>query len=162
MEYLAFAPGTGKAKIGHPGTFNANPLSASAGVACLGQFHDDTLQQRAATSAAQLRAGLNSILCSLGIPGVVYGQASDIHLVLGAGGVPEATDYHPRDVALDVLEQGSDGDTLRLLQLAMLNRGVHLFGASGFVSAVHEDDDITRTLEAWEGSLLALRAERKF
>jgi glutamate-1-semialdehyde 2,1-aminomutase len=158
MEHLAFATGDkARAKVGHPGTFNANPLSASAGVACLGLMGDGALQAQAAATAAQLRAGMNSVLCDLGLPGVVYGQVSDVHIVLGGSTVPEAADYHPRQVSLDLIEQGTPGDRLRLLQLAMLNRGVHLFGASGFVSAVHTDDDIAHTLEAWEGSLRALR-----
>ncbi len=160
MEHLAFASGANsKAKIGHPGTFNANPLSASAGVACLGQMGDGALQQQAAANAAQLRAGMNSALCSLGLPGVVYGQASDIHVVIGAGTVPEAADYHPLQLSADLIEQGSPGEKLRLLQLAMLNRGVHLFGASGFVSAIHSEADLGHTLDAWEGSLVALRDE---
>jgi glutamate-1-semialdehyde 2,1-aminomutase len=160
MEHLAFSPGgNGKAKVGHPGTFNANPLSASAGVACLGQLGDGALQDAASATAAQLRAGMNSVLCSLGLPGVAYGQRSDLHVVLGAGSVPEPADYHTNDVPASVIDEGSPSETLRLLQLAMLNRGVHLFGASGFVSAVHSDDDIAHTLDAWEGSLIALRAE---
>jgi glutamate-1-semialdehyde 2,1-aminomutase len=162
MEHLAFpppgSPGS-KAKVGHPGTFNANPLSASAGVACLSQMGDGAIQEKAAATAAQLRAGMNSVLCRLGIPGVVYGQASDLHIIVGAGTVPEAADYHPLDVAPDLIEQGPAGERLRLLQLAMLNRGVHLFGNSGFVSAVHEERDIAHTVEAWAGSLEALRTE---
>jgi glutamate-1-semialdehyde 2,1-aminomutase len=160
MEHLAFAAGgKGRAKVGHPGTFNANPLSASAGVACLNQMGDGALQAAASATAAQLRAGMNSVLCNLGIPGVVYGQASDLHVIVGGGAVPEAADYHPHQVSAGLIEQGTPGERLRLLQLAMLNRGVHLFGASGFVSAVHTEADIARTLEAWEGSLTALRDE---
>jgi glutamate-1-semialdehyde 2,1-aminomutase len=158
MEHLAFG-GPGKAKIGHPGTFNANPLSSSAGVAALGQFQDSTLQDRAAATAAQLRAGMNGVLCAAGIPGVVYGQASDLHVIVGAGTVPEEADYHPRQLPADLIEQGSPGEVARLTQLAMLNRGVQLFGATGFVSAVHGDGDIAHTLEAWEGTIAALRAE---
>lgn len=160
MEHLAFSSdGAGRAKVGHPGTFNANPLSAAAGVACLGEVANPEVQAKAAAAAAQLRAGMNSILCGMGVPGVVYGQASDLHVIVGVGAVPEATDYHPRAVSLDVMEKGNDGNTLRMLQLAMLSRGVHLFGASGFVSDVHSEADIALTLDAWEGSLVAMRAE---
>ena len=160
MDHLAFAPdGGSRAKVGHPGTFNANPLSAAAGVACLGVVANPEMQSQAAAAATQLRAGMNSVLCGMGIPGVVYGQASDLHVIVGAGTVPEASDYHPRSLSLDVLEKGSDSNTLRMLQLAMLSRGVHLFGASGFVSAVHTEADIAHTLEAWEASLVVMRDE---
>jgi glutamate-1-semialdehyde 2,1-aminomutase len=159
MEHLAFpAPGNSKTKVGHPGTFNANPLSASAGVACLGLMGDGKLQEAAARSAGQLRAGLNGVLCRLGIPGVAYGQSSDVHIVAGAGSVPEPADYHTRDVPVEAIAS-ANSETSRLVQLAMLNRGVFLFGNSGFVSSVHTDEDIAVTLDAWEGSLVALRAE---
>ena len=43
----------------------------------------------------------------------------------------------------------------------MLNEGVDMMGGIGFmVSAVHSDDDVDRTAEAFERSLAALRDEQ--
>ncbi len=154
MSQLAFpAPGTKGSKVGHPGTYNANPLSAAAGTACLREVGDGEHQAIASATASRLRAGFNEELARRAIPGVVYGQKSDLHFRIGSGEVPEARDYSPREVRL---EAPMSGELIRLLTLAMLSRGVHLFGNSGFVSAVHEDADIDRTLEAWSGSLQAL------
>ncbi len=160
MERLQFpAPGTKSAKVGHPGTFNANPLSAAAGVACLREIADGKHQKRASENAAQLRAGMNAVLCEMGIPGVVYGQSSEFRILL-TGTVPEAADYHPRSLPWDLLEAGNPAERARILQMAMTNRGVHLFGDGGMSSSVHTEDDLALALDAWRGSLTAMREDR--
>jgi glutamate-1-semialdehyde 2,1-aminomutase len=161
MAGLEFgAPGEKKQKVGHPGTFNANPLSAAAGVTCLREIADGRAQRVAAENAAQLRAGMNGVLCDLGIRGAVYGQSSEFRVLLGGPTVPEAADYDPRDLPWDALAHGSPPEAERLAQLALLNRGVHLFGNGGLASFVHTPTDIADTVDAWRGSLLALQSER--
>ncbi|MGE0598165.1 MAG: aspartate aminotransferase family protein [Dehalococcoidia bacterium] len=157
MEHLQF--GAKASKIGHPGTFNANPLSAAAGTAALREIADGSHQRRANELTAQLRAGMNGVLCELGMPGFVYGQASEFRIVVAGTQVPEAQDYDPRDLPWSLLEQGMKGEAVRMLQLAMANHGAHLFGAGGLVSSVHTEDDIARTVEAWRRSLIELREE---
>lgn len=160
MERLAFpAPGTKTEKIGHPGTFNANPLSAAAGVACLREVADGTHQAKASALAALLRAGLNGEMCRLGIPGVVYGQASQFRIVLGGTAVPEPGDYHPRDLPFELLAAGSPSQKSRLVQLATINRGVHFFGDGGMTSSAHTEADIAATVAAWGGALTQARDE---
>ncbi len=160
MEPLQFpAPGVKAAKVGHPGTFNANPLSAAAGVACLREIADGTHQKRATENARQLRAGMNAALCRLGIPGVSYGQASEFRIRLGGNFIPEAQDYDPRNLPWDYLAEGNPPETDRLLHLAMANNGVHLFGAGGMTASVHTAGEIDLTIDAWGKSLEALRAE---
>jgi glutamate-1-semialdehyde 2,1-aminomutase len=135
MEFLRFPdPGTKTAKVGHPGTFNANPLSAAAGVACLREIADGRHQRRANDLAAQLRAGMNGVMCELGLPGFVYGQASEFRVVIAGTQVPEAQDYDPRDLPWALLEEGMPAERARLLHLAMTNYGAHLFGAGGLVA----------------------------
>lgn len=160
MEGLAFGPdGSRAGKVGHPGTFNANPLSAAAGVACLREIEDGEHQRRARESAAELRRGMNAELSRQAIPGLVYGQSSEFRIALGRGRPPEPRDYNPRDCPAAQLA-GMDPETQRLLHLAMLNEGVHLFGNGGFVASVHDEDHIGRTLDAWAAALGVLRRER--
>ncbi len=160
MERLEFPqPGQKANKVGHPGTFNANPLSAAAGVACLRKIASGVHQQRAIEAARQLRAGMNAALCRLGIPGVVYGQASEFRIRLGGSFSPEPADYDPHDLPWDYLAEGNAPETDRLLHLAMANGGVHLFGAGGMTSSVHAANDIDQTVEAWGRALQALRSE---
>ena len=55
------------------------------------------------------------------------------------------------------------GDWSRLLVLAMLCRGVHLWGGpSGFLSSSHTEADVDHTIDAFRASLAALRAESAF
>ena len=80
-------------------------------------------------------------------------------LVGGEARPPEARDYHSREVPREQLAKGAPPETMRRLQLALLNRGLFFFGNSAIVSSVHSDEDITRTLEGWEGALSAVRQE---
>ena len=70
-------------KVAHPGTFNANPLSAAAGATCLGLIADGGAQRHAADMAARLRVGFNQVLTRRGVPGFTWGESSIFHLVLG-------------------------------------------------------------------------------
>ncbi|GIW13133.1 MAG: aspartate aminotransferase family protein [Tepidiforma sp.] len=160
LEYLQF-PGGGPRteKVGHPGTFNANPLSAAAGVACLREIADGTHQQRAAALAAALREGMNRILTDLAIPGIVYGQSSAFRVHLVGDAPPGPRDSDGRDLAHTLLETPMPPELARLLQLALLNRGVQLFGTGGMLSSAHTDDDIAATLDAWQAALIELREE---
>jgi glutamate-1-semialdehyde 2,1-aminomutase len=128
-------------------------------VACLREIADGRHQRRAAELAAQMRAGMNGVMCELGIPGFIYGQSSEFKVLLAGTQVPEAQDYDPRDLSWGLMEQGVPPDRARLMQLAMANHGSHFFGAGGLVSAVHTEDDIAQTVEAWRASLLELRDE---
>lgn len=161
LDHLAFpAPGSNGEKVGHPGTFNANPLSSAAGTACLREVADGRHQSRSRALAQRLRGGMNAELARLDIPGYVYGQASEFRIVLGGDQVPQPRDYDPRDLPLELLSSGTRRETERLLNLAMLQRGVHLFGNGGMTSSVHTDDDLAQTVDSWAGALEALRAEQ--
>jgi glutamate-1-semialdehyde 2,1-aminomutase len=161
MQHLAFAgPGEKHAKVGHPGTFNANPLSAAAGVACLREVGDGEHQAIAAATASKLRTGMNAELARLGVPGAVYGQSSMVRIILGGDAPPAPGDPDPRSLPKDLLAAGTPRETQRLLNLAMLNEGVHVFGDTMIVSAVHGEEEVGRTLEAWGRAVSQLRGER--
>ncbi|GAB4320587.1 MAG: aminotransferase class III-fold pyridoxal phosphate-dependent enzyme [Dehalococcoidia bacterium] len=160
MERLEFRERPpGEEKIGHPGTFNANPLSAAAGVACLSEVRDGRHQLLANATASQLRASMNAALRDAGVPGVVYGQASVFRILLNGDHVPEARDYDGRDIPLERIRAGMPGRVQNLMNLSMLNHGVQVFGNGGIVSSVHTAADVDRTIEAWTATLRALRAE---
>ena len=64
LDLLDFnvAARTGREKIAHPGTFNANPVSAAAGTAALTVIAETDAADRAAATAADLREKLNAVL----------------------------------------------------------------------------------------------------
>ena len=122
MELLA---GT----IAHPGTFNANPLTASAGITTLHLCADGHPQEVAAHAAERLEAGWRDVLESRGVDGTIRRLASILHLELA-----------------DPARQATLADQMR-------DRGVDLLHTSAFCSAVHSDDDIALTVAALDSVL---------
>jgi len=140
-------------KIFHPGTFNANPLSAAAGVAALSILADGKVYKPLEEQAARLRDGLTAVLRRLGIPGLVYGDASFFDLYFGDPkeaftGDPFTEPYDHRKVIA-----GRSGPFRSALSLAMLLHGVHLHGPGGKLSIAHSDADCDKTIAAFEASL---------
>src|SRR5579885_2003049 len=66
----------GKPKMRHPGTFNANPLSAAAGIATLEIVADGEPNRRANATAQQLRQRLNALFAERGRDWAAYGEFS--------------------------------------------------------------------------------------
>lgn len=147
-------------RIMHPGTFNANPVSAAAGVAMLSMVqtgehhaHADALNQR-------LIAGFNAALARAGLPGAAYGLASYFHISLGKK-TPRPSD----DIMWPTEEPPpfNAPPVQTALKRAMLNHGVDLMhGDGGFVSGVHSEDDIDATIAAFEASLGEMKANGVF
>ena len=121
---------------------------------------DGAPQAAANALAARLRRGLNEVLSRLSVPGCAYGRTSEFKVVIGPPFTPGSRDWDPRDVPAEVAGHAAAGDWSRLLVLEMLNGGVHCWGGpTGFVSAVHTEADIARTVEVFESALGAVRSE---
>ncbi len=145
-------------RIAHPGTFNANPVSATAGVAALGLIANEPINERADANAARLRAGLRDALTKMEVAGHVHGVASIVHVALGVDG--DCTG-EVCSIPHDKIAEATSSPTPEMTRLAMFNEGVDMMGGIGFmVSAVHENDHIDRTAEAFERALGALREEQ--
>jgi glutamate-1-semialdehyde 2,1-aminomutase len=140
-------------RVGHPGTHNAHPVSAAAGVATLRVCRSGEPQEHAARLASALRAGLTSVLAEAGIPGCAYGESSTFHLLIGHPGEPgEAGKVSPA-----VLKAGGMSPQLSAeLHAGMLLEGVQLFHGSGFLSAAHDEADVERTVAAFAATLTRL------
>jgi glutamate-1-semialdehyde 2,1-aminomutase len=68
--------------IAHPGTFNANPLSAAAGIATLGLVADGVPQRTADAYAKSLEHEWAAALVAAGIPGEIRRMSSILHIKL--------------------------------------------------------------------------------
>ena len=162
MDWLDYAASlaAGREKISHHGTFNANPLSAAAGVATLSLISSTPACQQANDYAATLREGLNQILAEEQVPWVVYGTFSGFHIY---------TNPHRESVTPEQIESGNY-DYLKLkqatqntpllskLRIAMLIHGVELFGwPGGPTSSVHGPAELDQTLNAFRRSLQLLK-----
>jgi glutamate-1-semialdehyde 2,1-aminomutase len=138
----------GLPKLHHPGTFNANPLSAAAGSACLSLVADPETQRRADASAAAVRVGMNRALRAAGVPGCVYGASSLFWIALGGHQLPPDADLSGPLEGL-AISHGDGSAAGQALNLGMLSRGIALFGAFGITSIAHSAEDIAQTVEAF-------------
>ncbi len=149
-----------KRRIAHPGTYNANPLSASAGIATLSFIADGKSQQQAEATTRRLCRGFNQIIRKAGVKGCAYGYSSMFHLLLGRDCPPPDDDFtwHWEGPPAASIPQ-TPGPVATPLRQGLLNRGADLMRTGGLVSAVHNEEDIDRTLSAFEATLADLRRE---
>jgi glutamate-1-semialdehyde 2,1-aminomutase len=147
-------------RISHPGTFNANPLSAAAGIAALGIIATGEPQRAATAAAKRLAAGMNEVIQRRDVAGCVYGHASILNIVLGV------ETPRPRD---GITWEWPSADHSRVpytpldihfaCRRAMINEGVDLMGMRPIVSAAHSDADIDFTVAAFDRALGAMQEE---
>lgn len=137
LDYTAAAP----PRVMHQGTYNAEPVSAAAGIATLQQVRDTDALDRANKAAAAIREGCNEAIRRKGVKWVVHGCFSEFHI-------------HPVGTKPPV-EKGTV--PLRLvhkIRLGMLCHGVDLNGwPGGLCSSVHNAGDVERTVEAFRHTL---------
>ena len=144
-------------RVAHQGTFNANPLSAAAGIRCLELLATQPLNEAADRAAARLRNGLNQAFRRLGISAYAYGISSLVRVLLGV-----SSDLDPERCALPAAEitRGLDATRGRVFRQAMMNAGVDVMNGNNFiVSAVHTDADVDATIEACETAIRSMQAE---
>jgi glutamate-1-semialdehyde 2,1-aminomutase len=167
MELLAFKDEPGwnaDKKVPHPGTYNANPLSAIAGATCLQMAANHRVQQQADEAGAKLRTGFNKVLVEENVPGFVWGESSVFHIILGETCQNQNGDdiRIPEGVAPERLKGGSDPKYDHALYQGMLLNGVDLFHGGGLVSSAHTEDDIQKTLDAFRATVVRMRQEGMF
>ena len=150
----------GAEKIQHPGTFNANPVSAAAGSAALEYIAANHPGRTADAMAAQLRDGMNEVLADEDVPWAVYGTSSGFHVFLNPEGLPidplrfdaSRTDWHSLKASVPELS--------RKMRLAMLCNGVDLNARiGGLLSATHTTADIELTVDAFREAIRMVRRE---
>ncbi len=148
-------------KISHHGTFNANPVSAAAGIACLDIVRSTDACEKANQYAQRLRDELNQVLQEESVPWLVYGTFSGFHILVA----PEDTTMTPAAIEscqydYRVLKARPRPDLVLKLRLGMMVHGVELFGwPGGPTSAVHSDEDLDRTITAFRSTLGMLKEE---
>ncbi len=161
LDTIAF---TGDAKrdrtrrVADQGTYSATPLIAAAGVAALEILRTGEVQRELNRLGDRLRAGMNQVLKTRGIPGCVYGASSIFRIFLGADAQELGlTDYRMDEARLD---RGM-GPVGAKLHLAMLLEGVdyNRGSAIGWLNAAMTDTDIDGMIDAFDRSLDRLARE---
>jgi glutamate-1-semialdehyde 2,1-aminomutase len=157
----AAAKSAKREKIGHQGTFNANPLCAAAAVATLSIVETEDVCARAERTAAEIRHELRRILVEEQIPWGVYGEASSFLIFQNPNRLPiDPANFDPRGLGFKGLKGARNPDLAYRLRVALLANGVDIMGApGGLVSATHGPREVAQTLEAFRTSVRWLKAE---
>jgi glutamate-1-semialdehyde 2,1-aminomutase len=149
-------------RIHHPGTFNANPLSAAAGVAMLEIVAQGEAHPYLDQYGERLVTAMNGALRQAGVEtGCVYGNGSIFHVLLVPG--PQADEHGhlvPGSADLVTLRNGNPPAIKAALHQALLARGVDLMsGQHGMCSTAHTQADFDQTVQAFYEAAQALRAQ---
>ncbi len=134
------------------GTFNANPLSAAAGVSCLRIVAEGSATRQSDQAGEHLRSRLGEVLTRRGVAGAVLGEGSVFQILLGEG-IEEAV------ATTDVQRLMAGRGAVNTLRKAMLLHGVDLMRSGGFTSIVHGERELNHTVEAFDASLEMLQRE---
>ena len=142
-------------RIGHNGTFNANPLSAVAGIKALELVANTPVNDTADAMAARLKDGLNDLLSRKEIPGCASGVASIIFLRLG---VEHECDREVCNLSPGEIRATNDPARGDQFNLALYSHGVDS-GQRFILGAAHTEQEIDDTVDAVEAALSEVRAE---
>ena len=150
----------GREKIAHQGTYNANPVSAAAGAAALDIIATTDACDKANAYADALRKRLNEVLEAEGVAWAGYGTYSGFHVFTNTRKRPiTPSAFDPFDYDYEELK-ANPPEVVTKLRLAMLVNGVDITSwPGGTVSAVHDEDDLEKTVAAFRQSLVMLKSE---
>ncbi|BBK44622.1 aspartate aminotransferase family protein [Allostella vacuolata] len=159
LDYAATAA-SGKEKIQHPGTYNANPVSAAAGIAALDHIRTSDACAVANAMGDLVRQKINQVFAEEGVKWACYGTFSSFHTFLN----PQGRDIDP--LAFDPLAigyeelKGKPKGLSHRIRVAMLVNGVDLNGwPGGNISCMHTAEDMDATAEAYRETIRMLRKE---
>jgi glutamate-1-semialdehyde 2,1-aminomutase len=131
------------------GTLSGNPCAVAAGMATLAQLATSDVYRRLELSSKKLQDGLQAALDETHTNGVIQRVGSMFTLFFNDGS--------PVKSFADAKK--CDHDKFKRYFHAMLERGIYLPPSgyeAAFVSVVHSDDDIERTVEAARAVLAAM------
>jgi glutamate-1-semialdehyde 2,1-aminomutase len=137
-------------RVAQNGTFNSNPVCAAAAIATLELVSDGSLHARANKVGDELRASLTDVMKRVGVPGATFGDVSIFHVSFE--GKPGLAGF----------DRPRRGDLYQLLRCALLNHGLDCSSYHGWISAVHSDEDIDRTVQGYEAAFKDMAADGAF
>ncbi len=150
----------GREKVQHPGTFNANPVTAAAGIAALEIIAATDACEQANSYTDDLRQRLNQVLEDENLAWAVYGSFSGFHIFTNSRGRPiKAKSFNPYEIPYDELKS-KDSNLCHRFRLAMLVQGVDLMGwPGGLVSCTHGQAEADETVTAFSEAIAMLKRD---
>ena len=148
-------------KIAHPGTFNANPVSAAAGIATLEILSTTDANAKANAYGETLRQRMNEVLEDEGLKWAVHGSYSGFHVFTNPDNADiSPSTFDPVPFIPTMIGDKRGAGIAAALRMGMLVNGVDVnSGPSGTISATHGDDEMAVTVDAFRTTIRALRRE---
>ena len=144
-------------RVAHAGSFNAQPVTAAAGIATLDAIVTGGVLERADAAAQRLKDGLNEALERNEVTGHSHGISSIVHVNLGADC---HCDRNMCTMPYEEIYRTMPNEKVDALRRAMLVHGVEMMeGRTFFVTSAHDQGVVDRTVEAFSESLKDLRRE---
>jgi glutamate-1-semialdehyde 2,1-aminomutase len=131
--------------ISQSGTLNGNPIAAVAGLATLAELRKPGAYETIHGTGKRLMAGLRELVQRSGLPAQVVGEPVVFDVIFSGEPI---TDYRSL--------QKADGALARAFTTELIKRGVVKNTQKMYVSLVHSEADVARTLEACEDALKTL------
>ena len=130
--------------VSQSGTLNGNPIAAVAGLASLAELRKPGVYERVRTIGGSLMAGLTDLVKKTGVVAQVVGEPTVFDIVFTDKPV---IDYRAVMTA--------DSAKLRRFNEVCLRNGVLKGGSKIYVSIVHDEADVERTLAVFKTALEA-------
>jgi len=164
MGYLAFGDSSEwnrYKKIYHPGTFNANPLSASAGTATLKIVSSGKDIEKANAIAQELRNRFNEIIDKHSINWCAYGRFSGFRVFMDHEcNKRPSCDFQMCDYDHAKLKTGGSPELAKGFRLGMLLNGIDISPSIGMTSSAHSAEDVEKTVDAFDNTITQMKKEK--
>jgi len=131
--------------ISQSGTLNGNPIAAVAGLATLAELRKPGAYETIHATGRRLMTGIAALADKAGLPAQVVGEPVVFDLLFTADPITDYRSLQKADAALG-----------RALTSGLIQRGVVKNSQKMYVSLVHGDADVARTLQAFEDTLKTL------
>jgi glutamate-1-semialdehyde 2,1-aminomutase len=163
LDLLDFeqAERSGREKIHHQGTFNANPVSAAAGIACLEIVAEGAATATATAQAQRLQSMLNLVFADEDVPWAAFGCHSAVYFFTNPDGLDiDPMRFDPSALDTESLRTGGKHPAAGKFRLALMLNGVDISGRpGGITSCKHSDEDLERTTEGVRQAIVMLKEE---
>jgi glutamate-1-semialdehyde 2,1-aminomutase len=163
LDWLDFeqAEVNGREKIHHQGTFNANPVSAAAGIACLEIIADGEPCETATTQAQRLQSMINRVFADEDVPWAAFGEHSAVYFFTNPDGIDiDPLRFDATALDAECLRTGGKHPAAGKFRLALMLNGVDISGRpGGSTSCKHSDADLEHTAEAVRQAMVMLKEE---
>ena len=153
---------SGREKIPHQGTFNANPVSAAAGIACLEIIAEGEACITATAQAQLLQSMLNRVFADENVPWAAFGSHSAVYFFTNPSGLDiDPMCFDPNTLDAESLRTGGRHPAVSKFRLALMINGVDISGRpGGSTSCKHSEEDLEHTTEAVREAIVMLKAEQ--